>query len=202
MQVIGIVGGVASGKSLAARIFADLGAAVLSGDQIGHEVLYEPAVIATVRDRWGDKVLNGEGQIDRSRLAAIVFGEEDDAELKFLEELTHPRIAHRLRESIDDLADRGTRAVVLDAAILLKTGWDKMCDRIVFIDTPREVRQARTLQKGWDETELARRELNQLPLEFKRTRADCVIDNSGSADQLRSEIHRFWDSQFESDMPK
>ena len=75
MQVLGIVGGIASGKTLVSEVFAELGAVVLSGDRIAHEVLREPAVLATVRDRWGDLVLDEKGQVDRSQLAAIVFGE-------------------------------------------------------------------------------------------------------------------------------
>ena len=201
MHVIGIIGGVASGKSLAAQIFADLGAEVLSGDQIGHEVLGDPEVTAAARDRWGETILDGAGQIDRSRLAAIVFRDGDENELRFLENLTHPHIAHRLQEAIDDLSARGVRAVVLDAAVLLKAGWDEMCDGIVFLDTPLEIRQAFALNKGWDETELARRESNQFPLDVKRSRADWILDNSGSAEKLRAEIIRFWDSQFESDLP-
>ncbi len=203
MFVIGILGGVASGKSLATQFFRELGAAVLDGDRAGHAVLREPDVIAAARQRWGEAIFDATGQIDRAAVAAIVFapGETAARELRFLEELTHPRIADRLRAEIERLAAEGdTRIAILDAPVMLKAGWDKLCNTILFIDAPAELRQARAKARGWGAAEFEQRESAQESVEIKRKRADVVLDNSGPPEELRSQIKDFWDSQPARDM--
>lgn len=203
MVIIGILGGVASGKSLATQYLRELGAAVLDGDRAGHDALREPDVVAAARQRWGEGIVIPPGQIDRAALAAIVFapGEKAARELRFLEELTHPRITGRLRAEIDRLtADGNTKIAVLDAPVMLKAGWDKLCDTIVFIDVPEELRRARAKARGWSAAEFEQREAAQEPVEIKRKRADVVLDNSGTTDELRSQINHFWDSQLARDM--
>src|SRR4029079_10630951 len=100
MLILGLVGGIASGKSLVANILRDFGAVVLDADRVGHEVLREADTIAAVKARWGDGVLDAPGQISRRAVAKIVFAAGNEAERKFLEELTHPRIEARLREQL------------------------------------------------------------------------------------------------------
>ncbi|MEK6250017.1 MAG: dephospho-CoA kinase, partial [Planctomycetales bacterium] len=204
MQVLGIVGGVASGKTLASGIFSDLGAVVLNADEIGHQVLRDPEILEAAQLRWGDGILDTNGQIDRRRVAAIVFADTPAAagELQFLENLTHPQIARHLRKRLDHLAAGGTKQVVLDAALLLKTAWRELCDVIVFLETPYEIRQKRASARGWHSNELGRREARQLPLDFKRSEADLILDNSGTPEQLRQEIQRHWDSLFTPNTPK
>lgn len=194
MLVIGLVGGVASGKSLVARQLSDLGAAILDGDRAGHEVLRTTEVEEAVRRRWGAGVFGPDGRIARSALAAIVFAATPQAreELNYLEQLTHPRIAAMLRGQIAELAAAGTPAAVLDAPVLLKAGWDKFCDRIVYVDAPREVRAARARQRGWNEAQFAAREAAQESLEVKRRHADAVIDNSASAEATQVQVKRLW----------
>ena len=196
MQIIGILGGVASGKSLVARQLEQLGAVVLDGDALGHEVLRGPEVIGAVRDRWGEKAIAG-GEVDRAAVARIVFADsaEGRRELKFLEELTHPKIGELLRRRLDELAAAGQApAVVLDAAVMLKAGWDGHCDRIVFVDAPREVRLARACERGWSEEVFSAREAAQESLGAKRERADVVIDNSVSQELTQAQIEHLWHS--------
>jgi dephospho-CoA kinase len=203
MYVIGILGGVASGKSLATQFFHELGAAVLDGDRAGHAVLREPEVIDAARARWGNEIFDANGQINRAALASIVFapGEKAGRELRFLEELTHPRIADRLRAEIERLAaDGDTKIAVLDAPVMLKAGWDKLCDTILFVDVPAETRKARAKARGWGAAEFERREAAQEPVKFKKKRADVLLDNSGPAEKLRSQIKDFWDSHLARDM--
>jgi dephospho-CoA kinase len=197
MKVIGILGGVASGKSFVAEQLKKLGAVVLDADACGHEVLREPEVIEALRDRWGDDVISADGQIDRAAVASIVFVDtkEGRRELEFLEKLTHPKIGERLRQRLDELAVAGqTPAVVLDAPVMLKAGWDGHCDRIVFIDAPREVRLARARQRGWNEEVFSAREAAQESLDAKRECADVVIDNSGSTELTQAQIEHLWQS--------
>ena len=190
MIVLGILGGVGSGKSLAASMLAGHGAVILNADHLGHEVLEEPAVIAALQARWGNEILTPTGQIDRPAVAAHVFAPppEGATELAFLESVSHPRIGKLLAERLEQLSDAGTKLVVVDAAVMLKAGWDHNCDLLLFLDTPRETRLDRCLDRGWSEAQFDRREASQLPLAEKRARADVIIDNSGTPAQLAEEI--------------
>jgi len=196
MRVIGVVGGVAGGKSLVARQLAELGAGLLDADRAGHEVLTLPRIEAAARKRWAEEVFGADGRIDRSRLAEIVFADSPQAtrERKYLEQLTHPEIGRLLRQEAERLAARGCPAAVLDAPLLLEAGWDRLCDRVVFVDAPRELRLARPRKRGWSEADFAAREGAQESLDFKRKRADLVLDNSGSPEQTQAQVERFWHS--------
>jgi len=197
MFVLGIVGGIASGKSLVSAYLARLGAEIIDADKLGHEVLRMPEVIAAARLRWGDGVLTLDGQLDRKAIAQRVFGENANQrdERRFLEELTHPRIGTLVREKISEIATRGdTDVVVLDAALMLETGWEEYCDRILFVDASDEVRRARAQARGWSLTDFEAREAAQFPLSQKRARADIVIDNSGSPDKTHKQLEMVWHS--------
>jgi dephospho-CoA kinase len=201
MKIVGIVGGIASGKSSAAKIFKEHGAALLSGDEIGHQILGEPEIVTAAEERWGSGVIDQNGEIDRHRLAAIVFSEKEHREeLTFLEKLTHPRIKSRLLAEIDRLRTAGTGVVILDAALLLETGWYSMCEKIVFIDASEENREKYAAQRNWTKEELICRESQQLSLEKKRAAADFQICNNGSMELMRQEISRVWDSLQETEM--
>ncbi len=195
MVVIGIVGGVASGKSTVAGHFQHLGAIAIDVDRVGHEVLGDRQVQRAARRRWGDGVFDPEGNIDRSTLGRIVFAAAPDGpeQLAWLEELTHPRIAERLGRQIESERRAGrAKVVVLDAAVLLKAGWHRLCDKIVLVDSPLEVRLARARQRGWSDEQFFAREAAQVPLELARRRADVVIDNSASLDETKGCVEQFW----------
>jgi len=193
---IGLLGGVASGKTLVAEMFEQFGAARLDGDQLGHEVLREPEMIAAARNRWGDAVLDQEGALDRAKLGRLVFAPPPGGprELAHLEQLTHPRIGRMMHERIARLAAEGREVVVIDAAVMLKAGWDEFCDTIVFVEVPRDVRLSRAQHRGWSEEDFSAREAAQESLQIKRKRADYVIDNSGSPESTRSQVERIWQS--------
>lgn len=194
-HVVGLIGGVASGKSLVARQFAELGAAVLDGDRAGHEVLRLPEVVQAIRERWGDKVLDREGRVVRAAVAEIVFQDNAAArrELDYLQQLTHPRIGEMLVRQLQQAqADPRVPVIVLDAPVMLEAGWSDVCDQLVFVDAPREVRLARARQRGWNEEEFTRREGAQASLDAKRARADVVIDNSGTPESTRAQVEQFW----------
>jgi dephospho-CoA kinase len=196
MRIIGITGGVASGKSVVAEQLAALGAGVLDADRAGHEALRLPHVEAAARQRWGNAAFGPDGRIDRAKLARIVFGGEPEAgrERKYLEQLTHPEIGRLLRRQAEVFGMSDAKIVALDAALLFEAGWNEMCEKTIFVDSPREVRLARALARGWTEEDFTARECAQDSLDRKRPRADFIIENSGSRDRTQAQIESFWAS--------
>jgi dephospho-CoA kinase len=196
MRIIGITGGVGSGKSTVARQFAELGAGVLDADKAGHEALLLPHVEAAVRRRWGEAVFGPDGRIDRAALASFVFtpGLEGKTDRQYLEQLTHPEIARLLRQQTETLATTGVLLAVLDAALLLEAGWDQLCDKVIFVDAPREARMARAMARGWKEEDFTVREGAQDSLDRKRARADAIIDNSGPLQRTQAQVEQLWAS--------
>ena len=196
MKIIGLTGGVAGGKSLVAEQFVRLGAGLLDADKAGHEALRLPRVEQAAKERWGTEVLGADGRIDRAKLARVVFGANAATEREYLEQLTHPEIGRLLRQKAEALAAEGKAAAVLDAALLTEAGWDRWCDKIVFVDAPREARLARALARGWSKEDFAAREAAQYSLESKRRRADLILDNSGPPERTQAQVEQFWASLF------
>jgi dephospho-CoA kinase len=195
MKTIGLVGGVASGKSRVGRMLVELGAGLLDADRTGHNVLTDdPDVHRSLRDRWGDGVFTPDGGVDRAEIARRVFGgtEAEAADRQFLEDLLHPRIRRRLEAERREMVAAGRAAVVLDAPLLLEAGWGSLCDVVLFIDSSRETRLARARKRGWSEAQFDEREAAQLPIVKKRGAADVVINNDGTEDELRRSVHDFW----------
>ena len=196
MRVIGILGGVASGKSLVAQQLAQLGAGVLDADRCGHEVLRMPRIESAARERWGDEIFGADGRIDRAKLAKIVFSDPPTGppEREYLEGLTHPEIGKLLNRQAQAMAAKGVLAAVLDAPLLLESGWDSLCSMLLFVDAPRRLRLARANNRGWSEEDFMAREGVQESLDSKRRRADALIDNSGSPEHTQAQIEHFWHS--------
>jgi len=188
--VIGLIGGMGSGKTLVAAELARNGGHVISGDQLGHEALQQPAIRARIRQRWGAETFDKEGNVKRSQLGALVFA--DPNERKELEALVFPFIERRIGEEIDAARQRDETAfIVLDAAIMLEAGWNKQCDRLVYVHAPRPIRLARLArQRGWTERDLDARETAQWPVAEKKRRADFVIDNSGTPEKITDQVHK------------
>jgi dephospho-CoA kinase len=191
--VIGIVGGIGSGKSLVATEFVRHGGVLVAGDQLGHAALREPEVKSQIVARWGEQVLDANGEVDRRRLGAIVFG--DSAERQALEAITHPIIGQRIREAIAEATRRPqTPLIVLDAAVMLEAGWHDICDYLLFIDSPRDVRLQRLQERrGWSAHEVEERERAQMPLQEKRQYADAVVENAASPEQVADQVHALLD---------
>jgi len=193
--VIGITGGVACGKSFVAEQFRSLGAVVIDVDRIGHEVLRESDVRAALVQRWGDEVLDADGQISRTAVGQRVFAGNSyrRGNLEFLECLVHPKIGQRIRTRIEALSrDQPGKPVVVDAALLIEANWAVFCDKLVFLEVSRERRLARAKQRGWSESEFSAREAAQGNLAMKQKQADWVMDNNGSAEHTFAEVQQFW----------
>jgi len=193
MLVIGLTGGVATGKSTVARYLRELGVPVIDADQLAREVVEpgEPA-LEEIRQRFGLGVIDAGGRLDRAALGAIVF--RDEQARKDLEAIVHPRIRSRMRAMIEEYRRRGEPVVVCDIPLLFETGvgldW---VDRTVVVYVPREVQKARLMARnGYTAEEAERRIAAQLPTEEKARRADAVIDNSGDLDQTYRQVHRLW----------
>lgn len=186
--VLGLLGGIGSGKSRVADSLARHGGWVIRADQLGHQALRQPEIAQRVVERFGAGVLDEQGQIVRSRVAAIVFG--DPAELRALEEIVHPWIGQAIREEVARAqANPAARFIVLDAAVMLEAGWHKVCQRLVFVDVPAELRQERLArQRGWSAEQVRERESAQMPLTEKAARADHVLDNSGTTEELDRQV--------------
>jgi dephospho-CoA kinase len=185
--IIGLAGGIGSGKSFVAKLFEELGCVVINSDDLAHEAHGDPVVRQAFRSWWGQGVFKADGSVDRRAVAKIVFA--DPAERARLEALLHPLI-DRLRIEKMRSAGNSALAFVWDSPLLFETGLDARCDATVFVDAPEAVRVNRVTPRGWDAGELARREKNQWPLDKKRAIADYVVDNTADAGQTRGQVSR------------
>lgn len=196
MKIIGIVGGIASGKSVVSAELAALGAAVLDADQTAHEIINHPEVQQALVDRWGSSILGDSGEIDRQAVAERVFTSQtdSDAELQFLEKTLHPPIRRQFEAQLKELSKKGVPASVIDAPLLLEAGWENLCDVVVFVDSSQAKRLERTIQRGWSAQDFSLREQAQMPIEEKRGRATHILSNEGSPEALKALVAGFWES--------
>ncbi len=191
--VLGILGGIASGKSAVGRLLAGTEGVVIDADALAREVLESAEVHAAVRARFGSEVAPDGSPIDRARLGALVFA--DPAARRDLENLTHPRVRARVRGLLDEARRTGVSRIVLDVPLLLENDAQhalvRECDVLVFVDADDRAREARARgSRGWAAGEVTRREAAQIPLADKRARADHVLVNRGSLAELERDAAR------------
>jgi len=186
--VIGIAGGIGSGKSEVSRALADFGCVVTHSDEDVREVLRRQDVRDTLVKWWGPAVLGSDGEIDRAAVAKIVFANEDSRHR--LEAFVHPIVDEQRKKVWTEAARKGpVTAFVVDAPLLFEAGLDLKCDAVIFVDADEATRRERVkARRGWDAEELKRREKNQWPLETKRERSDYVIVNQGNVAELRRRV--------------
>jgi dephospho-CoA kinase len=182
--IIGLLGGIASGKSTVARLLEDLGARVVDADRIAHELLGEPEVAAEIGAALGAEVLAAGGKPDRARIGSVVFADRERRQV--LEGILHPRILERMRREIAEAGD--AEAVVVDAPLLVEGGLGDLADVLVFVDAPEPERRRRAAERGWAPDELARREAEQLEPEKKRLLAAHTVVNDGSPEELSNRV--------------
>ncbi len=189
---MGLAGGVGSGKSSVARILGELGAGVISSDQLSHEEINATDVKKQLASWWGPSVIGGDGLVDRKRVASIVFG--DPSQRQRLESLLHPRIAVR-RTDLMSTMDREPRfrMIVIDSPLLYETDLDLLCDVVIFVEATPVIRRERSEKlRQWPAEELARREKSQQPLDMKRARADYICENNSSLADLRKQVEKIY----------
>ena len=193
MKVIGLTGGVGTGKSTVAGMFRKLGATVFDADRIVHRLL-EPGtpVWRRIRAEFGREISEEDGRIQRSRLGRIVFN--DRARLKRLNRIVHPAVRREIRRGLRDLRRRSPSAVaVLDVPLLLESGSAYPADAVVVVTAPQR-KAARRLQRrsGWSAKEMKRRSSFQMPLREKVKKADFVVRNGGDLASTRRQVARVW----------
>ncbi len=192
--VIGLLGGIGSGKSTVAAELEKLGAGILDADLAARKALDEPAIREKIEQKWGDRVKNQVGHLDRRKLAQIVFapGSAAAQDRRFLEDLVHPKVAKLLEEHARELVSSGKRVLVLDVPLLAEVGWHENCHLLVFVDAPQPQRWSRLGERGWSWTEFLEREAAQLSLERKRALAHAVLVNTGSKEDLARQVGGIW----------
>ena len=192
MVVIGVTGGVGTGKSTVAAMFRGLGAAVLDADVIAHRLM-EPRRLAwrQIVTAFGEAILNEDGTINRRRLAQIVF--QDEQRRRRLERILHPRVIKEIKQQLHRWRRSRLPAVVLDVPLLVEAGAHELVDALVVVTAPPEVQRERLHAKqGWSDEEIRARMAAQWELSAKAALADYVVDNSGSVGAARTQVRRIW----------
>jgi len=192
--VIGLTGGIASGKSTVTRFFADRGVPVIDADILGHRT-YEPGLptFAAVVEAFGAELVAADGTIDRRVLGGKVFGKPD--ELKRLTDIVWPGIRRLATDEIADLTEKGHALVVLEAAVLLEAGWDDLADEVwVVVVEPDAAVQRLAVRNGMEEDAARARIASQLSNAERIAGATIVIQNNGTLEALNAAIEREWNA--------
>ena len=192
MLVIGLTGGIGTGKTEVSRILADFGAEIINADVLGHQA-YEPQTETwrQVVEAFGENILSETGEVDRRKLGAIVF--EDERALRRLNAIVHPRIRRMIVERLDELGARGLGAVVVEAALFIEAGWTPLADEMWVTAAPEEtVIERLRARTGLDENAIRARIDSQMPQQERLRHADVILENDGSLDTLRGRVKRLW----------
>ena len=192
MVVIGLTGGIATGKSEASRILQELGAEIINADLIGHEAYRQGSVgWESVVQAFGKGILDESNEIDRSKLGAIVFS--DESELQKLNEIMHPIMEKLVEQNILDCQDSGSEVVVVEAALMFEAGWNKLVDTVWTTDAPEETVISRLeLRNGFSRTESQKRISSQMDREDRLSRSDVILSNTGDLNAFKNVILSAW----------
>ena len=189
-MIIGLTGGIGSGKSTVARAFETLGAAWVDADDVAREIVLpgEPALLA-IQHRFGDQVMHQDGTLNRAALREIIF--KDPEQRQWLESVTHPRIRERLLQHLAQLKDQGAPYVLLVSPLLFESSQHALVQRTVVVDVPQALQLSRTQQRdGVSESQVRAILAAQLSREQRLAKADDVIDNSGDHASLMAQVAR------------
>lgn len=192
MKVIGLIGGIGSGKTTVSQFLAELGAVVIDADRVGHEAfkagtkLWQEVVTA-----FGQQVVTPNGDIDRNKLGEMVFGNPEL--LARLNQIMHPRMYDIVKAQLEKYQQQGVSVAVLEAALLLEAGWTSLVDE-VWVTVASESTVLRRLKKrvGLSETEALARIRSQLSSEERAKHADVVINNDGNLAKLKARVRELW----------
>lgn len=197
MKIIGLTGGIASGKSTVARLLAELGATVINADEVGHEV-FKPETEAwrEVIAAFGAEVKAEDGTIDRKKLGKIIFSDPQARER--LNRIMHPRILQAIREKLEAYRQRGEKVVVIEAPLLLEAGWSILVDEVWVTSASEETILRRLISRsGLSELDALARIRAQMPLEERFKRAHVIIDTECSFSELKEKVKQLWQKHTE-----
>lgn len=194
MIVIGLTGGIASGKSTVTALLKEKGAVIIDADKIAREIMSkgEPAWFE-VLNYFGDEILNDDrSDIDRKKLASIVFS--DKAKLEALNNITHPKIIEEIKKQVEEYKKAGKKIIVIDAALLIEAGLDKIVDEVWVVAANEDIQLQRLMAREKDITkdEAVKRIKSQMPLAEKLKFADRVIDNNSSIEETKNQVDKIW----------
>ncbi|MCF7975976.1 MAG: dephospho-CoA kinase [Phycisphaerae bacterium] len=191
--VIGLLGGIASGKSTVASAFQDLGCAIIDADLLAHKALDQSAIQNSLITEFGPDIVEPRGSIDRAALGRIVF--QDAGKLARLTALLHPWVLEKCQQKLKEYQqDPDVSAIVLDMPLLLEVQWDRFCDHIVFVECPKEIRLQRALNRGISPESLVERENFQISLDKKAVRADNIVINISDLSSLVRQVAKIFTS--------
>lgn len=194
MKKVGLTGNIGTGKTTVAWMFEEQGAKLLNADTIAHETISpQTSVWKQLFDRYGKKIMLQGGVIDRKSLAQIIFS--NDTERKFVEAIIHPKVHEELTKRIADLKRNGTQLLIVEVPLLFETKWDKEMDSIIVVSCDLEQQIKRCQDKfGITREEVLLRIKAQRPIEEKISKADYVVDNSGSMNETLIQVRRIYSS--------
>ena len=191
--MVGITGGMGSGKTLAASIFHECGAHILDADLFCRK-LVEPGqpALKEISQRFGNTIVNKFGNLDRKKLAQVIFG--DLKKKKELENILHPRVFEFEKLEYKNICQRDPKAlVIIDAALLIESGNYMKMDKVIVVNTDRKTQIERVIDRtGWDRDEVVARINNQMPIKEKIKYADFVLDNFADEDSLRKKVKELY----------
>jgi dephospho-CoA kinase len=192
MRVVGLTGGIASGKSMVARMFVELGARLVDADLLARQVV-EPGKPAwgEIADHFGEGVLNPDRTLNREKLGEIIFRDPDERQV--LNAITHPRIGAEMLDLIQRFQREGAAVVLIDAALLLESPATNWIRPVVVVTAEEEVRAERIMERdGLSREQALARIRSQMREDERKTRADYVIDNSGALEELKRRVEEVW----------
>ena len=185
--IIGILGGIGSGKSTVAAEFVKLGCKVIDADKIAHELLEKKAVREKIVGLFGQAILDSAGKIDHRKLAEVVFADAD--KLSSLNKTIHPLVLERAEVLIKQYNRQNqVKAIVLDMPLLAEVGWAGRCNKLIFVDCKRQLRLNRAKKAGFDENQFKIRENFQISLDNKAGLADNIVDNNSGLLALAKQV--------------
>lgn len=192
MRIIGLTGGISSGKSTVSQMLSCLGAQIIDADKLAREVVAPGKQAWQAIKQWaGEEVLLPDGNIDRKKLGEIVFN-NPEARTR-LEAITHPLILAAAREAIDDAQSRGVAVAVLDVPLLFESGWADMADEtwVVYVDDATQINRLMN-RDGLSRSQAEARMASQMNLSAKVRLADVVIDNNNSIESTKNQVEEAW----------
>lgn len=203
MIVLGIVGAPAGGKSTVAERLVELGATWINADRIAKEVLERPDVQDDLKQHYGATIVDKDGKVDRVRLAALVFGDDDASHrrLDYLESRIHPETKKIITSQLFRCERRGDPVAILDVPLLYKSSWDRSCDEIWCVDADENIRIERARTRGWTPEQLQAREKKQLDIAEKKRLSTRFILNNGTRTELNETISTLWSSLLKRHSP-